>query len=394
VLSPGFSEAAIEELIMATRYELPTLEDLNRLGESRERAITIYAQTSPIVSERQASFLNAKSGFDTAIHNLRQDGLARATENALRAQWDSIADGIEPWSRLSSSLAIFIAPDDSDVYVLPNRLENQQQAADYFDLGQLVRAVTTPQEAYALTLSANGWGLWVATAKTRATELALEGEYPTDVADATNRATIRGRDYDNRLVGDEGRKTLLETYAKRVSEAVHAELGRLDPHGERPLFLFATDPLLDLYRSMDHRRQIVSVPGGPDGLRPDQIDEPIRRALSSLNAERVNQRLEKIGNDVSAGLVLTDLVDIARASAAGAIATLVYDFTLDIFGTIEDASGEITYATDELHGYDLLSRIAVATLQSGGQALAVRSEEITAQIWNGAALAHLRFALA
>ena len=380
---------------MVTRYELPTVEDLNRLGERREQAISIYAQTSPIVSERQGSFLNAKSGFDTAITTLRTAGLSHATESALRDQWSAIADGIEPWNRLSASLAIFISPTDSDVYVLPNRLENQQQAADYFDLGQLVRAVTTPQEAYALTLSANGWNLWVATPTSRASELELVGDHPTDAADATNKATIRGRGHANRLVGDEGRKTLLEAYAKRVADAVRAELARIDPNDERPLFLFATDPLLDLYRSADPRRRIVTVPGAPDELRPDQIDEPIRASLAELNAERVDARLEKIGNDVSAGLVLTELGDIARASAAGAIATLVYDFTVDVFGTLDGGTGEISYAGDDARGYDLLSRIAVSTLQAGGEAIAVRSDEVSARIWDGGpALAHLRFPLA
>jgi hypothetical protein len=281
------------------------------------------------------------------------------------------------------------------VYVLPNRLENQHQAADYFDLGQLVRAVTTPQYAYALTLSANGWNLWEATPTARAAELELVGDYPSDAADATNRATIRGRGHANRLVGDEGRKTLLETYAKRVADAVRDELGRVDPNAERPLFLFATDPLLDLYRAADPRRQIVAVPGAPDELRPDQIDESIRAKLSTLNAERTDARLEKFGNDVSAGLVLTELGDIARASASGAIGTLVYDFTVDVFGTLDESTGEISYAADDTHGYDLLSRIAVRTLSAGGEAVAVRSDEITAQIWNGGpAVAHLRFALA
>jgi len=137
------------------------------------------------------------------------------------------------------------------------------------------------------------------------------------------------------------------------------------------------------------------VPGAPDELRPDQIDEPIREVISALNAHQTSARLDKIGDDVSAGLVLTDLGDIARAAASGAIATIVYDFTVDIFGTIDDATGEISYAEDDAHGYDLLSRIVIRTLQAGGEAVAVRSDEVSAKIWNGGpAVAHLRFALA
>ncbi|HET9646676.1 MAG TPA: hypothetical protein VFP34_00405 [Microlunatus sp.] len=378
---------------MVTRYELPGLDDLVRLGEQREQAITIYAQTSPIVSERQASFLNAKSGFDAAVNRLRGAGLDHATESALRARWSEVADDLEPWNRLSASLAIFLSPTESEVYVLPNRLENQFQAADYYDLGQLVRAVTTPQDAYALTLSAHGWNLWVATPTARATELELEGDYPTDVADATNRDSVGGRGYLNRLGGDEGRKTLLETYAKRVADAVRTELGRVDPHGERPLFVFATDPLMDLYRRAEDRRTIVPVHGAPDELRPDQIDHTIRQSLSELNAQRTARRLESIADDVSSGLVLTDLGDIARAAASGAVDTLVYDFTVDIFGTVDDVTGAITPATDAVHGYDVLSRIVIRTLQAGGAATAVRSSEIEAPLWNGTAVAHLRYAL-
>ena len=66
-------------------------------------------------------------------------------------------------------------------------------------------------------------------------------------------------------------------YAKRVADAVDGELGRLDPKAEAPLFLFATDPLLDLYRTVDKRRKIIPVPGGPDELKDFQIDEKIRR---------------------------------------------------------------------------------------------------------------------
>ena len=137
----------------------------------------------------------------------------------------------ELWSRLSSSLAIFVSEDSAEVFVLPNDLTNQHQVARYFDLGQLVRTVTAPQQAYALTLSSNGWHLWGATATTRAAKLELAGSHPTDAADATHRESVRGPQPSNRSTGDEARKQLLETYAKRVAEAVDSELGRLDPQG-------------------------------------------------------------------------------------------------------------------------------------------------------------------
>lgn len=379
---------------MATQYQLPTLDDLTRLAEPHELAVSIYVTTSPIVSERTTSQVTAKSAFDACIGRVRAAGVRHATETALRQQWESVVND-ELWSRLSSSLAIFVSEESAEVFVLPNALENQHQVARYFDLGQLVRATTTPQQAYALTLSANGWNLWRATRTLRAAELELAGSYPADAADANNRTTIRGPKPANRSTGDEGRKNLLETYAKRVADAVEHELNRVDPHAEAPLFLFATDPLLDLFRTAAKRRTTIPVPGSPDELRDYQIDEKIRERLAGLNAERNNARLEKIGNDLSAGLVLTDVGDIGRAAIAGAVDVLVYDFVVDIVGRIDSTTGEVTYAEDgAADGYDLLSRIAMLVLASGGEVIAVRRDEVSAEVWNGAAVAHLRYPLA
>ncbi|MDZ4266122.1 MAG: hypothetical protein U1D00_10575 [Mycobacterium sp.] len=372
-----------------TRYQLPGTADLTRLGEPHEHAITVYAQTSPAPDQRENSLLTAKSAVDRALRSIRERGARHAVEQKLRDRWTEIAES-DLWLRLSRSLAIFIADDVHEVYVLPNALHSQSQAGADFDIGQLVRAVTTPQEAYAVTLSANGWNLWRATASSRAEELPLVGAYATDAAEATNRATIRDRDHVGRLVGDEGKKVLLEAYAKRVADAVESELGHVDPSARRPLFLFATDPLLEMYRGLDHKREIVAVPGGPDTLRPDQIDDAIRGSLSALNARRTNRLLEGIADGVARGLVATDVADIGKAAVAGAVSTLVYDFTVDILGRLNDTNGAVTFDDD---GYDLLSRIAVTVLDRGGEVIAVRPEEITADIWKGTAVAGLRFAL-
>ncbi|CAJ1582943.1 hypothetical protein [[Mycobacterium] wendilense] len=371
------------------RYQLPSVADLIELGRPHRNAITVYVQTAPGPDHRENALLSAKSAVDRALRTVRESGAKHAVENQLRQRWEEIADS-ELWRSLSRSLAIFIADDQHQVYVLPNGLETQLQVGQYFDIGQLVRAVTTPQEAYALTLSADGWNLWHATAASRAEEMPLTEEYAADAAEATNRTTIRGRGQVGRLVGDEGKKTLLQTYAKRVADAVESELSQADPDRKLPLYLFATDPLLDFYRNVDGKHRLVAVPGAPDDLRPDQIDAAIRESLPTLNTARVNTRLGDIADTVSRGLVATDIGDIARAAVAGAVSTLLYDFTVDVLGILDDATGEVNYTPD---GYDLLSRIAVTVLDKGGEVIAVRSQEVSAPIWNGTAVAELRFAL-
>lgn len=379
---------ADERMTMA-RYDLPTLEDIRELAKLRENAITIYAETSPAPDAREGSYLTAKSAFDRAIRELREEDIRHATETALRDQWDKVRTD-EAWTRLSSSVAIFLSPEQLQLFVLPNHLENQVQTGRYFDVGQIVRAVTTPQSAFALTLSANGWNLWQATPTTVAAELELQGDHGTDVADTTNRATIRDRGHVRRLVGDEGKKVLLEQYANRVAEAVRAELTIVDGNGDRPLFLFATDPLLDMFRAAFTERTVIPVPGAPDELRADEIDTAIRSELPALNATRNNALVERLSDGVAQGLVATDLADISRAATSGAVSTLVYDFTRDVLGEIDSTTGELTY--DE-NGYDLLSTIVVTVLDRGGEVVAVRADDIDSTLWNGTAIAGLRFSL-
>ncbi len=373
------------------RFELPSTEDLVRLGEFHRHSVTVYLPTSPTPAGREQAFTAAKSAIDEAIRRLRAAGLDASAQDAIRLHWEVLAEDAHLWGNLSGSLAIFISPEISEEYVLPNDLESQTQVGDYFDLGQLVRAVTTPQDAFALTVSSNGWNLWQASSTTRATEVKLGGEWAEDAAAATNRMTIRGRQHLGRLVGDEGRKVLLERYARTVADALRSELGRRDRHATRPLFVFATEPLLSMIMAEYLPWEQVAVPGSPDELRPDQIDDAIRSRIGAITTARLNERAEQIGNGFAVGLAATELTQIARAASAGAVSTLLYDFTVDVLGTFDDATGAITY--DDA-GYDLLSRIAITVLRFGGEAIAVRPGELSVQIWDGQALAQLRHALA
>jgi hypothetical protein len=372
------------------RYHLPTVEDLLRLGEPQSNAVTVYLPTSPTPEGRAKAVTAGKSAIDESLRKLKASGASPADLEAIREQWDLIAEDPALWGRLSNSLAIFISTETSEEYVLPNSLERQSQAGEYFDIGQLVRAVSTPQDAFALTLSSNGWNLWRASADARAEELELSDEYPLDVADATHRMTARGRQHLRRLVGSEGKKLLLERYARTVADAMKSELGRIDPHANKPVFVFAAEPLLSLIQGESLPWKLVPVHGSPDNLRPHQIDEAVRERIGAVAAEQVSARAEAIGDGLTAGLAITDLAQIARAASRGAISTLIYDFTVDIMGTIDDATGQLVYDDD---GYDLLSRIAVLVLQKGGEAIAVRPEEVTASVWNGQVLAQLRHTL-
>ncbi|WP_026918627.1 hypothetical protein [Gordonia shandongensis] len=375
------------------RFDLPTVPELLALGAPRDYAVTIYAQAEP--SDPDLARTTVKSAMDRAIRGIRDGAVGegsaghRIEEEFRRRGSEVLAD--PAWQTLSRSVAIFATPTDVEMFVLPNRLENQVQVSRYFDVGQLVRAVATPQTAFALTLSAHGWNLWRATGNEQVAEMDIDADGIGDVTEATNRATVRGRIHARRLHGDEGTKSLLEMYAKRVHEAVGHAMDSADPTGRQPLFLFAADPLADIYSALHGRaRDLVVIHGSPDELTAPQIDGPMRRGIDEINSRRAAETVDRIADGTARGLVATDLVDIARAAVAADVDTLVYDFTVDVLGVLDDATGEVDYTDD---GYDLFSRVAVKVLETGGSVIPIRSAEIVSDQWNQMAAARLRFPL-
>lgn len=111
--------------------------------------------------------------------------------------------------------------------------------------------------------------------------------------------------------------------------------------------------------------EVVVVRGAADELRPDQIDEAIRERIGEITARRLSAAADKIGDGACRGLAGTDVAQVARAAAMGAVGTLYYDMTADIHGTLDPDTGAIAFDDD---GEDLLAAIALLVLASGGTA--------------------------
>ena len=384
---------------MTVHHEIPTAEDLHRLGAKTENAVSIYIPTTPIPTARRENQLALKTVVDGVTRKLKQHNVDRAVVEGLREQWRQVDQDPDLWAKLSASLAVFLTPTANESYVLPNRLVTSYQVGNAFDIGQLLRSVTYPHEAYAVTVSANEWALWHATAESRAARVTLQGDYPTDAADANNKTSIRGRQHKRRLVGDEGRKVMLDRYALRLADAVKSEFNKRGVGSDVPLFVFATEPLLSMFASQ-FGAEVIKVAGASDALKPEGIDRSIRDGLDEFYAHQVNLELDGIANETSAGLVAGNVSDIARAAASGMVATLLFNFTADEYGSIDESSGVIRRAPegsrtfpDGTPAINLLSEIAVLVLAHRGRVLAIRGDEASSPAWNHVAVAHLRHAL-
>jgi len=302
------------------------------------------------VSERERAEVAVKSSFDEAIEQVKASGAPNAELEALRRERDAVIGDQQIWAGLARSIAIFVAPGFSEVFVLPNRLDD---------------AINRDPE---------------------------------------NDDKPRGGKHGDRGVsGDERRKAFSELYAKRVADATRHELMQRDPDGHVPLFVFAAEPMLSLFIDrIRNGRRIVGVPGAPDRLGAAEIDVALREQLGSLNVAEADGALREL-TEGTAGRVERDLAAIAREAADGAVEVFWFDFTTSVNGTLDRESGAIEFASghgaderlsDGTHAGDLLPQLALLVMSKGGKVVTVRSDDLDGTVWSGPAMAELRFALA
>ena len=89
---------------MTVHYELPTATDFSALAGVHHPAITIYASTSPVVSERELAQVAVKSSFDDAIEQARAGGAESSDVDALRAERDRVLAQEIPWEAIRAAL--------------------------------------------------------------------------------------------------------------------------------------------------------------------------------------------------------------------------------------------------------------------------------------------------
>lgn len=394
---------------MTVHYELPTAADFAALAGPHHPAITVYVSTSPVVSERERAEVAVKSAFDEALERLKAAEVSSTDVAAVRAERDRILGDVTTWGSLARSLAVFVSPGFSEVFVLPNRLDDAVHVGSHFTLGQLLRAPSQDQEGFVLTLSANEWALWHATPTERAVKLDVDAAYDKSLDDAINRDPSDddkprgGKHGDRGVQGDERKKGFSELYAKRVADAVRHELMQLDPDDRVPLFVFAAEPLLSLFiERLRNGRRLVGVAGAPDRLGAAEIDDAVREQLAALNIAEADAALRGL-TEGAAGRVEHDLAAIGREAAEGQVEVLWFDFTTSVNGTLDRESGAIQFSSgqgageqldDGTRAGDLLPQLALLVMSKGGKVVTVRSGDLDGTVWSGPAMAELRFALA
>lgn len=358
--------------------DMPSRADIQRLALARRPlSVTVYLPTSHVPTDSEKNMLRARELFDTALTQIREQTDVR-TARVFEGHVAELLEDPDFWLDLGRSLAIFMTEDGVTEFRLPNELEAHVSVSDRFVITPLLRATTFPQAAFVLALSQNGFRLVEVSADAPAQEIEVTSG-PRDAASTVGLRSLGGRSPYGRIQGDEGRKVRLTQYARAVDHALRPLLSGYS----LPLILAATEPVLSIFRQVNGYAHLATevIAGNPDELSDQDLAAAARHILDDIYAAQLEDLKQTFRDRQQNGRAVTDLSDLARAAAFGAIETLVVDMNAEVSGSVHD-DGTLELGTD----HDALEEIARRALATDSTVLAVRQADLPDGVQAGAIL--------
>lgn len=345
---------------MALYTDIPTRDQIDDLLRPRAPGcVTIYLPTTPLTRDTDRSRLELRNLADEAVASARDLGVAADDVDKLEEELADLVDDRPFWTTQAVSLAVFATPDRIRTHRLANRLSASVTVADRFRVVPLMRAVAFPHAAWVLAVAKGGVRLLEVGPEGPPTTVEVP-DLPTDAWEAQP--------------GDKLARVRATGFARAVDRALRAVVGGSDV----PLILAATDDLAARYRQVSSIPNLVdaSIAGSPKRTPDGDLAVAARSILDDLYAARLREFAETFERRTSQGRAVRDLADLARFATRGALATVWVDLDARVAGSIDDATGAVSFADDDAGELDVVDEIARRVHQTGGNVLVVRGDDV------------------
>jgi hypothetical protein len=397
ILSPGGNEglcAAPNEAPML-HIDIPTLEEFKALAQVKgETCVSLYFPTSPLAENVQANCIAFKDLVKEALSQLRQAGADKEKIAVFEERFDHLAgddhdvqnegkirkrqrakpDEIELfWHQQANGLAVLATASAMRTFRLPDAPKPLAEVADRLHLTPLIRAMTSPHDAFVLALAEESVRLIHAFANYPPVRLQIP-DLPKNAEEATRRPSIHVRAPRRRLQNLEGEKVLLHKYVTKVAQAIHRALAGLNT----PLVLAAAEPIASIFRSVNTYPRLADevIEGNPDLVTDAELEDAAIPILDHIYSREVKAAIA-LYDELKPERATTDISYAAHAATAGAIDQLLVDLDAVVPGLVSDIDGSVTYsASDDAETYSVVDEVARRALFTGARVMGARSEEL------------------
>lgn len=358
---------------MVLHTDIPARSRIDSMMTARNPAsVSIYLPTDP-VSTGEHERLQLKNLAAAAARELHAQGVDKRDVAAIEDELQDLLDDVAIWRYMARSLAIFATPDFIATFRLPNHLQEHLQVADRFFLKPLLRSVTFPHMGYVLALSQNHVRLLEVLPEGAPFEVDVP-DLPRDMDAVIAAEGAPGRAPKRRLAGTEGTKVRMAQFARRVNQALRPVL-----QGDAPLVIASTEPMASIFRAACTYPELSeeTLSGNPDSTPDADLAQQAREVLDRTYDRQLDAKLALFEERRAQSRAVSDLTEVARAAARGMVDTVFVDIDAVVPGQLDDQTGEVTLSdANDPQAYGLVDEIVRLVWLTGGQVLAVRSEQV------------------
>jgi Bacterial archaeo-eukaryotic release factor family 11 len=375
--------------------DIPTLEEFKALAQVKgETCVSLYLHTSPLRENVRANRIAFRDIAREALSQLKEAGADKNKIAVFAEQFDHLAgldhddkdgdkirkrqrakpDEIEAfWHYQANGLAVLATANTMRTFRLPDAPKPLAEVADRLHLTPLIRAMTSPHDAFVLALAEESVRLVHVFANFPPERLQVP-DLPRNADEATRRPSVHIRAPRGRLQNLEGEKVLLHQYARKIEQAVSGALaGR-----NAPLVLAAAEPLASIFRSVNTYPRLVDemIDGNPDQVSDGELEDAVIPVLDRLYSRELKAAIA-LYHELKPRRATTDISYAAHAATAGAIDQLLVDLDAVVPGLVSDVDGSVTYsASDDAETYSVVDEVARRALFTGARVMGARSEEL------------------
>lgn len=380
-----------------------TREDLKALTAVEDEAcISLYMPTERATATGDESRIRFKNLLRqaekiVASRGLKNQGLLEMIEAGRHLM---INDGF--WRRRSEGLAIFIRPEQLDIYRLPVRFEESVTVANRFRVKPLIPLFMADGRFYILALSQSAIRLF------ECTQHSVQEIEPEDLPEgieaslaydskqsqlqfhtgAAGGAGGRPAMFHGHGVSIDDQKDEILRYFQKVDRALAAVLA-----GENvPLVLAGVDYLIPIFREASGYRRVMptAVSGNPDTLRAEVLHQKAMDIVRPELEQELREAEARYQELAGKGTTAAGVREVVPAAANGRVETLFVSLAEQGPGIFDRGSNTVIVADDQAAAAeDLLDLAAVETIRHAGSVYALDAAAMPEQ--HAAVAAILRY---
>jgi hypothetical protein len=362
------------------------------LNAQHSPCISIYLPTHPAGKDAKEDSIRYHNLIRLCERQLNERGLTGERAQRMLEPALALINTTAIWNHARSCLAVFIAPDVFNVYVLPHECREQAHVGTHFYIRPLIPLLSSDGEFRVLVLSQGRVALYMATlrdlqeeplpdAPHRIEDLTkydqLEGGYVQRHAGPrgghTQAAVYHGQ---GSFAGKDQRKRMAAEYVKAVRKAVEKKLAT----DTRPLVLVAPEYIQSVYREGSHYPHLLAegVVIGPDHMENTELHEAAWNVARPYFTQRMQDRVAQYANLLGTGQASDQLEEIVSAAEQGRVDTLFIDPRSQAWGAMDNGR-PVVHAKPQKGDEELLDRAARHTLSNSGLVFALEPDRLSSR---------------